>query len=179
MAVPLFPHPVVQFWREAGPDAWFSKRPDFDELFRTRFLAAHESAVAGLLDGWNATATGSLALVLLLDQFPRHAFRGTPRMYATDPLARRHADHAIAEGQDLRVQAPLRVFFYLPFAHSEALDDQDRSVQLHERLGYTANARRHHDIIRRFGRFPHRNAILARGMTAEEQAYLDGGGFAG
>jgi uncharacterized protein (DUF924 family) len=119
--------------------------------------------------------------VVLADQFPRNAFRGTPRMYATDDLARTIADAAIARGHDLGVEDALRLFFYLPFAHSEQLADQERSVALCRslRADDLRHAEGHRDIIRRFGRFPHRNPIVGRTMTAAEQDYLDRGGFAG
>ena len=119
------------------------------------------------------------ALVLLLDQFPRNAFRDTVRMYATDPMARDVANAAIERGYDNLVDPQLRFFFYLPFAHSESLADQDRSVELHERIAFTEHAIGHRDIVKRFGRFPHRNGILGRPSTAEELAFLKEGGFGG
>lgn len=172
---------VVDFWRDAGPGLWFAKDPGFDARFRSRFLAAHEAAARGDCAGWAATPEGALGLLLLLDQFPRNAFRGTPRMYATDALARAVATEAVAAGQDQGVAPALQLFFYLPFAHSEALADQDRSVALVAPLGEPnlTHARRHRDIIRGFGRFPHRNPILGRAMRPEEQRYLDAGGYAG
>lgn len=172
---------VVAFWREAGPDLWFAKDAGFDRRFRDRFLASHERASRGGCAGWMATPEGALALALLLDQFPRNAFRGTPRMYATDAPARAVAAAAIDAGHDNEVEVALRVFLYLPFGHSEELADQERSVALVERLGEpdASHARRHRDIVRRFGRFPHRNPILGRAMTPEEQRYLDEGGYAG
>jgi uncharacterized protein (DUF924 family) len=172
---------VVEFWREAGPSLWFAKDKEFDRRFRERLLSTHEAAARGDLDGWLATATGALALVLLLDQFPRNAFRATPRMYATDAKARATAAAAIAAGHDQAVPKDLRLFVYLPFGHSEDPADQERSVALAQALGEPdlSHARRHRDIIRRFGRFPHRNPILGRAMTAEEQRYLDEGGYAG
>lgn len=170
---------VVEFWRRAGPSQWFSKARSFDDMFRERFLHLHEQASARRLERWAASTEGALALVILLDQFPRNAFRGTSRMYATDAAARDQATLAVAAGFDRQVDDELRLFFYLPFAHSEHLADQEHSVALHAELGYTANACRHREIIRRFGRFPHRNAILGRETTPEEQAYLDAGGFAG
>jgi uncharacterized protein (DUF924 family) len=122
-----------------------------------------------------------LALVILLDQFPRNAFRGTTRMYATDGLAREVADAALAAGHDHRIEPELRLFLYLPFAHSETLRDQERSVALAEKLGdpSLSHARGHHEIIRRFGRFPHRNRILGRTTTQEEQRFLEEDGFKG
>ena len=175
------PQDVVRFWREAGPQRWFRHDPAFDAQFRDRFLDAHAAAARGELASWSATAEGALALVLLLDQFPRNAFRDTPRMYATDALARAAADAAIRAGHDLQVDAQLRPFFYLPFMHSEDMTDQKRSVALYREAGDTnlSYAERHADIIRRFGRFPHRNAMLGRTTTPEEQAYLDAGGFKG
>lgn len=172
---------VVQFWREAGPGLWFAKDDAFDRRFRERFLSLHEAAVRGELADWLATPDGALALVVLLDQFPRNAFRGTPRMYATDALARQVTAAAIAAGHDWAVAAELALFFYLPYGHSEELADQERSVALARRLGQPnlSHAERHRDIIRRFGRFPHRNPILGRSMRPEEQRFLDEGGYAG
>ena len=172
---------VVDFWREAGPDLWFAKDPDFDRRFRERFLSWHRAASCGELAAWPTTPQGALALVLLLDQFPRNAFRGTPRMYHTDAMAREVAAVAIAAGHDRRVGDSLRPFFYLPYGHSEDLADQDRSVALNRTLGepHLSHAVRHREIVRRFGRFPHRNAILGRIMRKEEQKFLDAGGFAG
>lgn len=171
---------VIKFWVEAGPGEWFGKRPDFDRSFRERFLSLHERAArAG--QGHGDSADESLALLLLLDQLPRNAFRGTPRMYATDVLAWSIADNALRLKHDQIVDPELRLFFYLPFAHSEVLSDQDRSVALAASLPEPSptNARRHHDIIRRFGRFPHRNLILGRAMRPDEQRFLDEGGYAG
>jgi uncharacterized protein (DUF924 family) len=172
---------VFDFWREAGPDLWFAKDDDFDRLFRERFLVLHEAAARGELAFWQHSPYGALALILLLDQFPRNAFRGNPRMYATDPLARSVADAAVRAEYDYLVDPGIQVFFYLPFAHSESLPDQERSVELVRRLGEPdlSHALGHHDIVRRFGRFPHRNPILGRTMTGEEQLFLDGGGYAG
>jgi uncharacterized protein (DUF924 family) len=172
---------VVAFWREAGPGLWFAKDSEFDRRFRERFLSLYEAAARGELDCWLATPDGALALVLLLDQFPRNAFRGTARMYATDASARRVAVAALDAGHDRAVNGQLQLFFYLPLGHSENLADQERSVALAERLGEPSlsHAKGHRDIIRRFGRFPHRNPILGRTMRPEEQQFLDGGGFAG
>jgi uncharacterized protein (DUF924 family) len=172
---------VVEFWRQAGPTLWFAKDPAFDRTFRERFLSLHEVAARGQLKAWLATADSALALLILLDQFPRNAFRGTPRMYATDALAREAASAAIAAGHDLMVEKELALFLYLPFGHSEDLADQERSVALAQRLGEPnlSHARGHREIIRRFSRFPHRNPILGRTMTAEEQRFLDEGGYAG
>lgn len=172
---------VTAFWRAAGPSRWFRKDEAFDAEFRSRFLAAHEAAARGELDHWADSADGALALLILLDQFPRNSFRGTARMFATDGQARQLARAALAAGWDRQVGEDLRNFFYLPFMHSEALADQDLALTLTAALGENAlhHARVHRDIIVRFGRFPHRNPLLGRSSTAEEQRFLDEGGFAG
>jgi uncharacterized protein (DUF924 family) len=172
---------MVAFWRQAGPSLWFTKDADFDRRFREAFLAAHEAAARGDLDVWLAKPEGALALLLLLDQFPRNAFRDTPRMYATDAAARRIATAAVDAGHDQQMPKELRTFFYLPFGHSEDLVDQERCVALCRHLGPpdSTSSERHRDIVRRFGRFPHRNSILGRSITPEEQAFLDQGGYAG
>lgn len=182
VGLPIFdPSRVVDFWRDAGPERWFAKDPRFDERFRKRFADLHSMARGGQLGWREGSATGALGVVLLLDQYPRNAFRGRPEMYATDDLARAVADRAIRLGHDRKVEEALRIFFYLPFAHSETISDQHRSVALCAALGPKPQARAeyHRDIIQRFGRFPHRNPILGRDMRPEEQAYLDGGGYAG
>ena len=172
---------VVDFWRSAGPDRWFAKNDAFDAEFGGRFLAAHEAAALGQLDHWANDAEGALALMVLLDQFPRNTWRGNARMLATDAKALAVARKAIEAGLDLKVDEALRRFFYLPFMHSESLADQERSVELNAALD--ANTQRfavlHRDIIARFGRFPHRNKLLGRITSAEEQRFLDEGGFAG
>jgi uncharacterized protein (DUF924 family) len=172
---------VVRFWVDAGPKRWFAKDPSFDRAFRERFLRLHEAAARRELSHWLKTAEGALGLCLLLDQFPRNAFRGTPRMYATDELAREVARLAIEAGHDRAVSADLALFVYLPFAHSESLADQERSVELMKRIGKAnlGHAEGHREIVRRFGRFPHRNPILGRVMTTEERRFLDSGGFSG
>ena len=172
---------VVRFWREAGADRWFNKSEAFDRHFRERFLSLHEAAARGELDNWVRCAQGGLALLILLDQFPRNAFRGTARMYETDARARQIAHQAVDAGLDDQVERELRVFFYLPFSHSEAIDDQRRAVMLNQRIGqpWLAHALQHADIVERFGRFPHRNLLLGRDMTEPERAFLDQGGFAG
>jgi uncharacterized protein (DUF924 family) len=174
-------HDVVDFWRDAGSEKWFAKDPAFDAAFRKRFLHMHDMAARGDLELWVASAEGALALVILLDQFPRNAFRNSPRMYATDANALRVARIAIAAGHDRSVSPDLRHFLYLPFAHSEDLADQDMSIELNKPLGpsYELKARRHRDIITSFGRFPHRNRILGRKSTDAEQNFLDAGGFRG
>jgi uncharacterized protein (DUF924 family) len=172
---------VIDFWRDAGSTLWFTKDAGFDRRFRERFSTLHEQAARGELEAWVNNPFGSLALVILLDQYPRNAYRGTARMYATDEHARKIAAAALARRHDKVFEEPLRLFFRLPFAHSENPADQDRSVRMAEPLGgpNLERARHHRDIVRRFGRFPHRNPILGRGMTREEQEYLDGGGYKG
>ena len=175
------PEQVNAFWRAAGPKAWFRKDAAFDREIATRFLAAHEAAAAGRLCDWEATAEGAFALLLLLDQFPRNMFRASARAFATDPLARAVAERAIAHGFDAAAPVAERIFFYLPFMHSENPADQERSLALTRQAdgGNDKYARIHADIIARFGRFPHRNAVLGRTTTPQEQAFLDAGGFAG
>jgi len=170
---------VVAFWREAGPARWFGGGAAFDAQCRERLLPPHLLAARRELDGWQATAEGALALLLLLDQIPRNVFRGSAHAFATDPLARAFAARAVAAGHDQAFEPALRAFFYLPFEHSEDPADQARSLALFEALGdanYLRYARDHRDVIARFGRFPHRNAVLGRDTTADEQAWLDAGG---
>jgi len=180
-ATPDAAREVLAFWRDAGPKLWFARDEAFDTRFRERFLALHERAARGELSAWPKTADGALALILLLDQFPRNSFRGTSRMFATDVMARRVAAAMIDRGQDQEIDVALRAFVYLPFEHSEDLADQERSVELCRPLGTETLkwAEIHLDIIRRFGRFPHRNAVLGRASTPEENAFIAGGGFAG
>jgi len=176
------PGDVLAFWRAAGPDKWFEKDDAFDGEIRERFLDAYTAAAAGRLAGWEEDAESALALVIVIDQFPRNMFRGDARTYAADPLARAVADRAIARGFDKLYLPPERRFFYLPFTHSENLADQERCVALNRAAADEEGvkwAEVHADIIRRFGRFPHRNKALGRATTAEEQAFLDAGGFAG
>jgi len=176
------PADVVAFWSDAGHGRWFTKDDAFDAEIRHRFLATHEKAAAHELAGWEQSAEGALALLILLDQFPRNMFRNSPRAFATDRQARAITAAALLRGFDAQVPADMRAFFYLPFEHSEDLADQERGVALFAAAGDADNlkwAKLHADIIRRFGRFPHRNAVLGRATTPEEQAFLDEGGFAG
>lgn len=176
------PSDIVDFWREAGPKAWFTKDEDFDADIRRRFLRVHEAAAAGRLLAWEASANGALALLILLDQFPRNMFRGSARMFASDAQARAIAAGAIVRGYDAQVPNDMRGFFCLPFEHSERFEDQMRAVAFYRAIDDADGlkwAEKHADIIRRFGRFPHRNAALGRTTTPEEQAFLDAGGFSG
>jgi uncharacterized protein (DUF924 family) len=176
------PPDVLAFWRAAGPDKWFEKDPAFDAEIAARFAGLWHTAAEGGLAPWEETPEGALALVIVLDQFPRNMFRGEARTYATDAAARGVADRALARGFDQHIARPERQFLYLPFMHSEDRADQERCMALARGYGddeFTRYAENHADIVRRFGRFPHRNATLRRATSAEEQAFLDGGGFAG
>ena len=173
---------VIAFWRDAGPKTWFAKDEAFDAEIRARFEPLHLAAARGELNDWDETAEGSLALLLLTDQFPRNLYRGSAHAFATDALARNVAEQAIAAGFDKQFEPALRPFFYLPFEHSEAMDDQDRAIVLFEALGDKSTldyAVLHRALIVRFGRFPHRNICMGRVSTAEELEYLADGGFGG
>ena len=176
------PNDILSFWREAGRDRWYRRDDTFDTQVRARYLGLWRKAAAGELSSWQASDDGALALTIVLDQFPRNMFRDDAMTYASDPQAREVAGRAIDRGADAGIEPALLEFLYMPFMHSEQLGDQLRCVELFrgtanaDNLGY---AERHADIIRRFGRFPHRNRILGRATTAEEQAFLDGGGFSG
>ena len=176
------PQAVLAFWREAGPDKWFNKDDAFDNAIREKFLTTYEAAAAGQLVTWEAQPESALALLIVLDQFPRNMFRGSGRTFAADPLALAIAGRAIANGFVTKIPAGERQFVYLPFEHSEKFADQELSIALMAATGDTELlkwAELHADIIRRFGRFPHRNVMLGRTTTAEEQTFLDGGGFKG
>jgi len=182
MKHPVTSSEVVTFWREAGPSKWFSKDDAFDQSCRDRFLPTYEAAARGDLNEWELTPEGALAVILLLDQFPRNMFRGDRTTYKTDPAALLAADRAIERGYDREVDPQLRAFFYLPFMHSEDLPDQQRSVSLNEELGAPESikfAHHHRDIVAKFGRFPHRNAILGRESTPDEIAFLEQSDFRG
>lgn len=167
---------VLAFWFSEPVEArWFRADPALDAAIGERFGALVTAAAAGELDDWLETADGALALVILLDQFPRNIHRGTPAAFAADAKARAVADRALALGHDRAVAAARRLWFYLPFEHSEQLADQQRSLALFTALGDAGlldYAVRHHEIIARFGRFPHRNTVLGRPSTAEERAFL-------
>ena len=167
---------ILEFWfaGEVKP-LWFASTPEFDEALRERFLATYRAAATGQLEDWERTPLGALALVIVLDQFPLNLFRGQPESFATEAAARVVADRAIARGFDREISPEQRLFLYLPFMHGEALADQERSARLFQQAGLEESlrfARHHRDLIRRFGRFPHRNAILGRESTPEEIAYL-------
>ena len=173
---------MLAFWRAAGPKHWFAKDDAFDAGIKTRFLPTYEAAARNALTDWEATPESALALLIVLDQFPRNMFRDDARAFAADALAWSVAERALARGFDQRVAADERLFFYLPFEHSESTADQERACALLRAIGdadLLRWAELHADIIRRFGRFPHRNAMLGRVSTPAEQAFLNEGGFAG
>jgi len=178
----LSPGDVLAFWLAAGPDRWFREDEAFDAEIRARFQGIYDDAAAGRLSSWENTQDGALAAVIILDQLPRNMFRGSARAYATDSMARAVAGRAIARGFDQRIAMPARVFLYLPFEHSENPVHQEYCLTLLQATGdadLVEWGELHADIIRRFGRFPHRNAVLGRVTTPEEQTFLDNGGFSG
>jgi uncharacterized protein (DUF924 family) len=181
------PADVLDFWfgppgsadRGRARDAWFVKDDRFDAAIRERFGAAIESALSGGLDDWARSPDSSLALVIVLDQFTRNVFRGTPRSFAGDPLALAVARGIVGRGWDAGLPPVWRSFVYLPFEHSEDLSDQREALRLFGVLradpdagGAYEWALRHHDVVARFGRFPHRNEILGRASTPEEIEFL-------
>lgn len=172
---------VIEFWKQAGPKRWFAKDDGFDTTFRDTFCTTHMQAARRELEDWLTCADGALALLILLDQYPRNAFRGTAHMFATDPLARLYAHQIVDAGLDQQIEPQLRAFCYLPFEHSEDPQDQQRSLMLNQQLDANTYhwAKEHAVIIERFGRFPHRNAVLGRATTPAEQVFLGEGGFAG
>ena len=175
------PADVIAFWRDAGPDKWFKKDAEFDRAIAGRFAAVHDEAAAGHKQDWAKTPGGALALILVLDQFSRNMFRGTAKSFAQDEMACGVAREAVDAGFDTHVAPDLRFFFYMPFMHAESIVDQERCVRFLHAIAPSnlTYARDHERIIRRFGRFPHRNPIVGRHMTPAEQAFLDGGGFGG
>jgi uncharacterized protein (DUF924 family) len=180
--VPAIPKDVIGFWRQAGPQKWFKKNTAFDEAIGLKFEPVHHRAARGEYDAWIEDPEGCLALLILLDQFPRNLYRGSAHAFATDPKARAVALAAVERGFDRKVEPILRNFFYLPFLHSEGLADQDYGLALCTEAGDPDNikwAGLHRDIIVRFGRFPHRNRALGRKTSPEEQEFLDEGGFSG
>ncbi|MEJ6388387.1 DUF924 family protein [Gymnodinialimonas ulvae] len=172
---------VVAFWEKAGPAAWYKQDDAFDQAIRDRFGETWQAAHDTGLREWAVDAPGALGLVILLDQFPRNMFRNDPRAFATDAAARDVSGQMIANGWDRKIDGPLRQFAYMPFMHSEDIAHQEVSVDLFETRMDEGNndlhARAHREIIRRFGRFPYRNAALGREMTAKEQAFVDDGGY--
>ncbi|WP_062232036.1 DUF924 family protein [Aureimonas sp. N4] len=173
------PQTIVDFWRDLGPERWFARDDELDATIAQRFGDVYERAAAGELDSWADEPNGALALVLILDQFPRNMFRGTPRAFETDAKALQLAKAALARGDHYHVGEDVNQFFALPLMHSENLEDQEACVRWMGEIGEenVPYAEEHRDIVARFGRFPHRNTILGRATTSEEQAFLEGGGF--
>lgn len=174
-------HHVVEFWRDVGKNGWFEHNEAVDRRFAELCYDLHFLAARRHCEHWLEHPQGALALILLLDQFPRNVFRDTGHMFATDPLARHYARRVIEKECMDQIDPDLRVFICLPFAHSEALSDHDYVAPLYRRHApdSVAWAEHHRNIIVRFGRFPHRNGPLGRATTPEEQDFLDGGGFTG
>lgn len=175
---------IVEFWvNEVGPDGWYNPTDDLDQTIRDRFLADWEAAKSGEYDGWAYCPDKSLALLILLDQFPRNMFRGESDAFVTDKKAVEVATHAIDAGYDLRTDEPQRQFYYLPFMHSECLTHQERCVRLIKcrmREGGAENllhAKAHRAVIRLYGRFPYRNSALGRSSTPAEEAFMSSGGY--
>jgi uncharacterized protein (DUF924 family) len=178
----ITPARVNDYWLdEVGPEGWYAGGEALDADIRDRFAPACDAAAAGRLDGWRHHGDGALALLILLDQMPRNIHRGGPRAFAADAHARSVATRAIAMGLDLAVADPARQFFYLPLEHSESLQHQERAVRLiglrMEAPETLLHARAHREIVRRFGRFPFRNAALGRASSAAERRFLDGGAY--
>jgi len=171
------PEDILNFWfMEIGPDRWFEPDAGLDMLVRAKFLEIHEQTARGGMKKWEETPEGMLALILLLDTFPRRMFRGTPRAYATDEMALELARTAIISHFDDRIDRSFKLFFYLPFEHSEQPGNQRLSVYyVRERTKeprWVDRAEWHSSVIQCFGRFPHRNAILGRESTPEEIDFL-------
>jgi uncharacterized protein (DUF924 family) len=172
---------VIAFWREVGPDGWYRGDAALDQKVRARFEGLWRAARDGACADWMGSAEGALALILVLDQFPRNMFRDAPESFATDAAALARAQKAIARGHDCQIAPPLRQFFYLPFMHAESLPAQDQGIDLFAARMPGDNlrhARAHRAVIARFGRFPWRNAALGRVSSPEEQRFLADGGYA-
>lgn len=177
---------VLDFWlHEVGSERWYESSPELDAEIRERFGALWQRAAEGRLCHWLSNPRGALALIIVLDQFPRNMFRGTPEAYRSDKRALAAAKVALDRRFDRRIPEPERQFFYLPLMHSEDLPDQERCVRLIKlRMPETGernleHARRHREVIRRFGRFPSRNPILGRADTEDERRYRAAGGYMG
>ncbi len=168
------PEALLRFWFDDEARArWFDSTPEFDDLLRDRYLTTWEAARDGALDLWAATPRGALALIIVLDQLPLNMFRGSPRSFETEAASRAVADAALASGFEAELDADEKTFLFMPFMHSESLPDQARCVTLFRDAGLeTRWAEHHRAIVARFGRFPHRNAILGRDDTPEEAAWL-------
>ena len=177
------PEDILNFWLdEVGPKGWYEASDDLDETVRDRFLDAYHRACDGTNGLWLTYPSGTLAYIILMDQFPRNMFRGSPRMYATDAKAAEIARASLDAGDAEHLPDDVNQFLVLPLMHSESRADHDACVAWMDRIGTDENrkfARHHREIIEQFGRFPHRNAILGRETTAEERKFIADGGFTG
>jgi len=171
------PNDILNFWyAKSMREKWFNATPELDTMIKEKFKDVWLAATCGEWDVWRASPEGCLALAIILDQFPLNMFRGTPKSFASEAKSRDVARHAIAKGFDKHIDPARLAFLYMPLMHSEDLADQDLSVQLFAAAGLENNlrfAQHHREIVRRFGRFPHRNAILGRVSTPQEVEYLD------
>lgn len=177
------PDDILKFWLDdCGPERWFKQNAALDQQITDLFATTRAAAAEGTFALWLTYPNGALAYIILMDQFPRNMFRQDARAFATDRAALAAAKSAIAKGWDLRVDPPARQFFYMPLEHSENLSDQDRAVRLIstrlQDVNFMLHAQAHREVIRTFGRFPYRNAMLGRKSTQSEQAHLDKGGYA-
>jgi len=173
---------ILDFWLQSGPSAWWRKDSKFDSSIKQRFGDLIEPAANRQLDSWRRQPQSCLALVLILDQFSRNLFRESDKAFAQDGYALELAKHGVENGFDDNQPTNLYDFIYMPFMHSEKLEDQNTCVELFRTRANDASLKaaiEHRDIIARFGRFPHRNSLLGRKTTAKEQAFLDSGGFSG
>ena len=176
------PDDIINFWLQAGPQIWFKKDEAFDQSVKEKFQTLPDQIIEGQYDHWQTNPNGMLASVIALDQFPRNIHRDTARAFAYDEAARKYAKTAIDQQWDQQVRGELKAFFYLPFMHSEDINDQQYCLDIYNKAGDEDGAdyaRRHMELIEKYGRFPHRNAILGRKSTPEELAYLntEGAGF--
>lgn len=175
--MPITPEDILDFWYSPrAKEKWFSSTPEFDSELSEKYADTWQSAAEDKLHDWSDTPTGCLALAIVLDQFPLNMFRGQPKSFQTEEKAREVARQAITKGFDKMLPKERLAFLYMPFMHSETLSDQEYSVSLFEAAELLDNiffARHHHELIRRFGRFPHRNRILERASTKEELEYLN------
>ncbi|MEL7428983.1 MAG: DUF924 family protein [Pseudomonadota bacterium] len=174
---------VLDFWAGVGNDGWWKRDDALDREIRNRFGDLLEAAIRGELDDWQDAPDSALALIIILDQFSRNLFRDSAKAFEQDPKALTIAKVGLEKGFDRQSREDLRIFFYLPFEHSESILEQETSVKLQYSIDDNPLALKaaleHREIIQRFGRFPHRNRVLGRHTTPAEQAYLDGGGFKG
>lgn len=178
------PEEILSYWLdEIGPSGWYNGTDELDAEIREKFLESWRGAMSGACGLWLTYPSGTLAYIILMDQFPRNMFRNDGRAFVSDRSARAAAKIAVTRNWDMKISEPARSFFYMPLVHSENLIDQDRAVRLMcTRLpemgaGNLLHAKAHREIIRKFGRFPFRNEALDRATTPQEQAFMDGGGY--